>query len=168
MEDAGHPNLAITALEPEEGIRAVGMRWRMKVTVQNYGTGHGPQSAVRLDRPTASRPAQRDSSTKFRRAASQHKLFDVNSNDGRAATDIAVHLDADAVAADNHRFTIVDLPVEVPVLLIDGSTPSSSTRTRLQDAMCRRRSRCHWASMRGGSSRRSTSRCPPVRWTISP
>ena len=33
---------------------------------------------------------------------------------------IAVHLDADAVSADNHRYMVIDLPQEVPALLIDG------------------------------------------------
>src|SRR5208283_2049352 len=37
VEEPGRANLAITALEPEEGIRAAGVRWRMQVTVQNYG-----------------------------------------------------------------------------------------------------------------------------------
>ena len=37
VEEPGRPNLAIAALEPEEGIRAAGVQWRMQVTVQNYG-----------------------------------------------------------------------------------------------------------------------------------
>ncbi len=61
------------------------------------------------------------------------KFFEVNSKTA-GPQQIAVHLDPDAVAADNHRFAIVDLPVEVPVLLIDGSTKFLNSH-KLQDAM---------------------------------
>ena len=53
-------------LEPEEGIRAVGIAWRMKVTVQNFGPARVhkvPSSGRRMARPsppiasTRSRPA---------------------------------------------------------------------------------------------------------------
>ena len=37
VEEPARPNLAIVSLEPEEGIRAAGVQWRMRVTVQNYG-----------------------------------------------------------------------------------------------------------------------------------
>ncbi len=131
VEDAGHPNLAITALEPEDGIRAVNMPWRMKVTVQNYGAATARK--VPLVWTAGGKPPVQEFIDEIPAGGSQEKLFYVTLNTA-GPKDIAVHLEPDAIAADNHRFTVVDLPVEVPVLLVDGSTQFINSR-RLQDPM---------------------------------
>ena len=132
VEDAGHPNLAVTALEPEEGIRAVGMRWRMKVTVQNYG----PATARKVPFIwTAGGKPSQEIIDEIPPGGSANKLFYV-SFDTAGPQKIAVHLEADAVAADNSRFAVVDVPIEMPVLLVDGATNGKPTNSRrLQDVM---------------------------------
>jgi hypothetical protein len=130
VEDSGHPNLAVTALEPEEGIRAVGVRWRMKVTVQNYGPAtvrNVPYIWTAGGKPT------QEIIDEIPPGGSTTKYFQISTTTA-GLQQIAVHLDADCVAADNHRFSIVDVPVEVPVLLVDGSTQFVNSK-RLQDAM---------------------------------
>jgi hypothetical protein len=130
VEDSGHPNLAVTALEPEEGIRAVGIRWRMKVTVQNYGPA--TVRKVPFVWTAGGKPSQ-EIIDEIPPGGSASKLFYVRF-DTAGPQQIAVHLDADSVAADNHRFAVVNLPVEVPVLLVDGSTRFINSR-RLQAKM---------------------------------
>ena len=46
VEDTGHANLAITGLEPDQSTRAATVRWRLKVTVQNYGTTAAHKVAI--------------------------------------------------------------------------------------------------------------------------
>jgi hypothetical protein len=132
VEDSGHANLAITALEPEEGIRAAGLRWRMKITVQNYG----PATARKVPFVwTAERNAVQEFIDEIPPGGSADKLFYV-SFDTAGQHQIAAHLEADAVAADNNRFAVVDLPLETPVLLVDGATNGKPTNSRrLQDVM---------------------------------
>ncbi len=54
-----HANLAIASLEPEEGIRAAGVRWRMEVAVQNFGPATARNVPVLLHRGRPG-PAPRD------------------------------------------------------------------------------------------------------------
>lgn len=131
VEDAGHPNLAITALEPEQGIRAVHMSWRMKVTVQNYGTAAARK--VPFVWTAGGKPPVQEFIDEIPAGGTAEKLFYVTLETA-GPKQIAVHLEPDSVDADNHRFKVVDLPVEVPVLLVDGSTNFVNSR-RLQDAM---------------------------------
>jgi hypothetical protein len=132
VEDAGHPNLAVTALEPEEGIRAVGLRWRMKVTVQNYGPA--TVRKVPFIWTAGGKPSQ-EIIDEIPPGGSASKLFYV-SFDTAGPKQIAVHLEADAVAADNNRYAVIDVPIETPVLLVDGATNGKPTNSRrLQDVM---------------------------------
>jgi hypothetical protein len=132
VEDSGHPNLAITVLEPEEGIRAVGIRWRMKVTVQNFGTATARK--VPFVWTAGGKPSQ-EIIDEIPPGGVASKLFYV-SFDTAGPQQVAVHLEADAVAADNNRFAVVDVPVETPVLLVDGATNGKPTNSRrLQDVM---------------------------------
>ena len=101
VEDSGHPNLAITALEPEEGIRAAGLQWRMKVTVQNYGPA--TVRKVPIFWTADGKPAPQVVIDEIPPGASADKLFYV-SFPTAGKHQIAAHLDADAVAADNNRY----------------------------------------------------------------
>ena len=165
VEDSGHPNLAITALEPEEGIRAVGLRWRMKLTVQNYGPA--TVRKVPFVWTAGGKPSQ-EIIDEIPPGGSANKLFYV-SFDTAGPQKIAVHLEADAVAADNSRFAVVDVPIEMPVLLVDGAQPTASRPIRGDcRTLCRPAGRSPRASTRGGSNHSGISRCRAVRWTISP
>jgi len=112
-----HANLAVAALEPEEGIRAAGIPWRMEVTVENFGPTPARNVAVRLEEDGRSRPPATIAEVPPGKTAKEH--FYVNFAESGQHR-LAAHLEADAVAADNSRYAVVDLPVEVPVLLVDG------------------------------------------------
>ena len=133
VEEPGRPNLAITALEPEEDIRAAGVQWRMQVTVQNYGTSAvrhvpvywsadgKPAGTATIDAIPPGRAAQKEFYVNFA-VAGEHL--------------IAANLNADAVNIDNQRYAVVDLPVVTPVLLIDGRRADAK---RISDALTARK-----------------------------
>ena len=135
VEEPGRPNLAITALEPEEDIRAAGVQWRMKVTVQNYGpsvvrkvpvywSADGkPGGTATIDAIPPGRAAEKDFYVNFA-VAGEHR--------------IEANLNADAVNTDNHRYAVVDLPVATPVLLIDGR-PTAGNAKRIADVLTARK-----------------------------
>ncbi len=135
MEEPGRPNLAITALEPEEGIRAAGVQWRMQVTVQNYGPSVGrnvpvywsadgkPGGTATIDAIPPGRAAEKDFYVNFA-VAGEHR--------------IEANLNADAVNTDNHRYAVVDLPVATPVLLVDGR-PTAGNAKRIADVLTARK-----------------------------
>jgi len=112
------PNLAITRLMPEAGIRAAGVETSMEVTVANYG--ETPVSAVTVaveqdgERLAAVEideiPAGEDATRRFRvtfPTAGAHQL--------------TVSLEGDAIETDNVRYFAADIPPAFPVLVIDGS-----------------------------------------------
>ncbi len=141
VQEPGRPNLAITALEPEEDIRAAGVQWRMLVTVQNYGPsvvrkvpvhwsadGGAPGTPGRggtatIDAIPPGRAAQKEFYVNF--AVAGEHLIEAN-------------LSADAVAADNQRYAVVDLPVATPVLLVDGHRTAGNAK-RIGDALTARK-----------------------------
>ena len=135
VEDPGRPNLAITSLEPEEDIRAAGVQWRMRVTVQNYGpsavrsvpvywSADGkPGGTVTIDSIPPGRWAHKEFYVNFA-LAGEHL--------------IAANLNADAVNTDNQRYAVVDLPVVTPVLLVD-SQPERRNAKRIGDALTARK-----------------------------
>jgi hypothetical protein len=124
VEEKGRPNLAITSLEPEEGVRAAGVQWRMLVTVQNYGA-----SAVRkvpIAWSADGKPGGTAEIAEIAPGSSEQKAFDVNFAVAGEHT-IEARLDDDAVTIDNRRFAVVDLPVTTPVLLVDGASANSKS-----------------------------------------
>ncbi len=129
--DAARSNLAITALAPAEGIRAAGVPWFMEVTVQNYGTtvakdvpvllsedGHGRAAVTIAEIPPGREVRERF--PVFYPVAGEHL--------------IAARLEGDAVEADNFRYAVVDLPADVPVLLVDGD-PAAADAHYLEVAL---------------------------------
>lgn len=123
--DNTRPNLAIASLGPTEGIRAAGVPWFMDVAVQNFGSapasnvsvalsedGHG-RSAVKLAEIPPGKTAKERFLVHFRNAG-PHK--------------ITARLESDAVAADNYRYSAIDLPSDVPVLLIDDDARARDAR----------------------------------------
>ncbi|HEX3870449.1 MAG TPA: BatA domain-containing protein [Pirellulales bacterium] len=123
--DAARPNVAVTALEPQAGTRAASVSMAVDVTVQNFGheslrdvpieieqDGVG-YAAVRFD----SIPAEHSETRTFQvlfPTAGQHV--------------ITARAPSDAVAADNTRFAVVDLPISVPVLIVDGDPTAPDAR----------------------------------------
>jgi len=135
VEALGQPNLAITSLEPEEGIRAAGVQWRMQFTVQNYGL-----SAVRnvpVYWSADGKPGGSVTIDSILPGRWVKKVFDVNFAVAGEHL-IAANLNADAVDADNKRYAVVDLPVTTPVLLVDGHRTAGNSK-RIADALTARK-----------------------------
>ena len=112
------PNLEITALAPESGVRAAGVEMWMNVTVANYGDAAARGVTVQLEQDGDALPAlvmedipPRDEVThKFRVQFA-----------GTGAHWLAASLGSDAVEVDNRRYFATQLPAARPVLIIDGS-----------------------------------------------
>jgi hypothetical protein len=112
------PNLAITSLTPDSGVRAAGVEMWMSVTVANYGERSARAVTVQLEQDGDALPAlalddigPRDEVTrKFRVQFA-----------GTGAHSLTASLGADAVEVDNRRYYACDLPAARPVVIIDGS-----------------------------------------------
>ena len=117
VEEA-RPNLAITALEPESGVRAAGVEMWMRVTVANYGDEPARGVTVQLEQDGDALPAQVLDDIPPREEVT-HK-FRVQFA-GTGAHWLSATLAADAVGVDNRRYFACDLPAARPVLIVDGS-----------------------------------------------
>jgi hypothetical protein len=112
------PNLAITSLVPESGVRAAGVEMWMNVTVANYGEAPARGVTVQLEQDGDALPAlelddipPRDELThKFRVQFA-----------GVGAHWLLASLGTDAVEVDNRRYFACQLPPARPVLIVDGS-----------------------------------------------
>ncbi len=119
------PNLGITALAPEAGVRAAGVETWMNVTVANFGDEPASGILVQLEQdgdalPSLSLddiPAGKEVTKKFRVQFS-----------GTGAHWLSAALEPDAVEADNRRYFACDLPAARPVLIVDGSTDGRGGR----------------------------------------
>jgi aerotolerance regulator-like protein len=117
VEEA-RPNLAITALSPESGVRAAGVEMWMSVTVANYGDAPARGVTVQLEQDGDALPASALDDIPPREELT-HK-FRVQFA-GIGAHTLTASLGADAVEVDNRRFFACDLPAARPVLIVDGS-----------------------------------------------
>lgn len=112
------PNLAITALAPESGVRAAGVETWMNVTVANYGDTAANGVLVQLQQDGDALPAQ--SLDEIPPGQEVTKKFRVQFA-GAGTHWLSAALEPDAVEADNHRYFACQLPAARPVLVIDGS-----------------------------------------------
>lgn len=123
--EAEHPNLAIEHLGPGRGTRAAGVPLFMEVTVRNFGATAVKDIPVLVEADGQAMPAITVAEIPPRQAVKERFLV-------RFATAgvhrIAARLEADAVAADNARFAVVDFPPAVPVLLVDGGPRGDDAR----------------------------------------
>lgn len=116
--EAERPNLAITSLKPLEGIRAAGVEMFIEVSVKNFGDTAVSEVSVRLEENGHSRPGL--VIDKIAPGETVTRRFRVNFPTAGEHT-LAASLAADAVLADNTRYTVVDVPDTVPVLIIDAA-----------------------------------------------
>lgn len=119
------PNLAITRLTPESGVRAAGVEMWMSVTVANYGDGPARDVTVQLEQDGNALPALALDDIPPREELT-HK-FRVQFA-GTGAHSLVASLGADAVELDNRRYFACDLPAARPVLIVDGSTDGRGGR----------------------------------------
>jgi hypothetical protein len=112
------PNLAITSLEPESGVRAAGVEMWMNVSVANYGERIARGVTVQLEQdgdalPTIALediPPREEVSHRFRVQFA-----------GTGSHSLMASLGPDPVDVDNRRYFACELPAARPVLIIDGS-----------------------------------------------
>jgi hypothetical protein len=115
--DRARPNLAITSLAPADGVRAAGEEWFMEVAVRNFGASAVREVPVLLTEDGHARPGV----TIAEIPPGQTVMGRLRVNFSNAGPhQIAARLESDAVAADNYRYCVVNLPADIPVLLIDG------------------------------------------------
>ncbi len=123
--DTARPNLAITSLAPREGIRAAGVPVAMQVTVRNFSSSPVENVAVLLSEDGRERPAV----TIDQIGAGQSETRGFEAFFATAGShQIGARLGSDAVAADNVRYALVDLPPAVPILIVDGDPTARNAR----------------------------------------
>lgn len=123
--DAAHSNLAITALEPSGGAQAAGVPLSFDVTVTNFGSDNAEDVSILLQEDGQARPAL--SIDKLAPGESETRRFAAFFPTAGEHV-VAASLGSDPVAIDNLRFTLVDLPASVPMLLIDGAADAFNAR----------------------------------------
>lgn len=136
------PNLAITSLMPESGVRAAGVEMWMSVTVANYGDAPARGVTVQLEQDGDALPSIALDDIPPRDEL-KHK-FRVQFA-GVGAHSLTASLGPDSVDVDNRRYFACDLPAARPVLIVDGSpdgrdgrqlslalSPGGNTRTGWQ------------------------------------
>ncbi len=119
------PNLAITSLAPQPGIRTAGVPWPVEVAVKNFGETTAREVSVLLEEDGHVRPAVTISEIPPGRVVK-----------GRFSVyfptpgwhEITARLESDAVAADNFRCATFNLPADVPVLIVDGDTAARDAK----------------------------------------
>jgi hypothetical protein len=136
--DQARPNLAIASLKPEEGIRAAGVPWFMDVAVANFSKAPAKEVSVALGEDGHVRPSVILSEIPPGKTVKER--FQV-SFQSEGSHEITARLESDAVAADNYRFYTIDLPNDVPLLMVDG------------DVQARDAQFLNWAAAPGGSVR---------------
>jgi hypothetical protein len=115
--ETARANLAISDLRPAAGTRAAGVPLFMEVTVENFGDEPARGVSVVLEEDGHSRPAVKIAEIPAGKSVKQR--FGAGFPTAGEHR-ISARLAADAVAADNLRWAVVDLPADVPVLIIDG------------------------------------------------
>ena len=123
--DRARPNLAIASLEPAEGIRAAGVPWFMEVAVQNFSDTVAKEVSVLLEENGQVRPAVTIAEIPPGRTVKQR--FPVHFPTA-GQHQITARLQGDAVEIDDYRYGAIDLPVDVPTLLIDGRADARDAR----------------------------------------
>jgi hypothetical protein len=119
------PNLAITSLAPESGVRAAGVEMWMTVTVANFGDTPARGVTVQLEQDGDALPALALEDIPPREEVT-HK-FRVQFS-GEGAHWLSASLAADAVDVDNRRYFASWFPAARPVLVIDGSRDGRGAR----------------------------------------
>lgn len=112
------PNIAITHLEPESGIRAAGVETWFQVSVANYD--NVPAAAVHLG---ITQDGHKLPAVQFEKIAPGEEIsrrFRVTFPTA-GAHQLQASLESDTVEADNVHYFACQVPKNFPVLLIDGS-----------------------------------------------
>jgi hypothetical protein len=119
------PNLAITRLAPEAGIRAAGVETWIELTVANYSKAPASAVTVAIEQDGARLPAVEIDEIAAGEEATRR--FRVTFPDA-GAHQLTASLEGDAVETDNVRYFAADIPAAFPVLVIDASAEGDDGR----------------------------------------
>jgi len=119
------PNLAIVSLAPTEGVRAAGVPWFMEAAVQNFGEVPVRDVTVVLSEDGHGRPSITITEIPPGKVVKERFLVNFPQPGHH---EITARLESDAVAADNFRYYSIELPTDVPVLLVDGDSDALDAR----------------------------------------
>ncbi|MDZ4782355.1 MAG: BatA domain-containing protein [Planctomycetia bacterium] len=123
--DEARPNLAVSGLTALPGIRAAGVPLAMEVTVTNFSPNPARQVSVLLQEDGKARPAL--VIDEIAAEGSERRRFPVFF--GTAGEHVVTAaLEADGVDADNHRHAVIDFPLTLEVLLVDGDPAAKDAR----------------------------------------
>ncbi|MCH2114770.1 MAG: BatA domain-containing protein [Pirellulales bacterium] len=116
--DQSRPNLAITRLAPESGVRAAGVETWMELSVTNYGD----QSAVGIVAGVA-QDGHRLPAVQFEEIEPGKEITRRfrTTFPSAGSYQLTASLDTDSIEVDNVRYFACEVPGEFPVLIIDGS-----------------------------------------------
>ncbi len=129
--DRFQPNVAIASLEAGKGIHAAGVPFFVDVAVTNHSDVPLSDVVVQIQTDGSSRPALRMEEIPARQTVSDRISIQFGAPGEHV---VKAELDSDAVAVDNRRQCVVDIPADLPVLLIDGDI-SAEDATYLSSAL---------------------------------
>ncbi|TWT75831.1 hypothetical protein Pla123a_26130 [Posidoniimonas polymericola] len=113
-----NPNLTLTDLSPLPGPGAAGVEVRMQVTVANNGSAPTTDALVQITRDGSASPAVEIGRIEpGKQATRQFSVLFREPGPHR----VTARLEADAISADNARYSVLPLVTERKVLLVDGS-----------------------------------------------
>ena len=128
--DRTRTNLAITSLAAVGGNRAAGVPFFMEVSVRNFGLTAAREVSVFLEEIDASDGAEKESRSspavtiaEIPPGQTVQERFLVHFPTAGKHL-MTARLKPDGVEVDNSRYDAIDLPADIPVLLIDGGTAS--------------------------------------------
>ncbi|SFI58098.1 BatA domain-containing protein [Planctomicrobium piriforme] len=135
--DEGHENLGIDDLGGAVEVAAAGVPVSLSACVRNWGTRAAQNVSGSIFIDGARLPRTIDFQT-IPPGQTATRRFDVIFDSAQPHT-VKMTLADDALDADNQRFLAVDVPVENPVLIVDGS-PAAEQATYIADALAADRS----------------------------
>ncbi|NLS94006.1 MAG: VWA domain-containing protein [Planctomycetaceae bacterium] len=115
--DRYQPNAAISSLEVGKSIRAAGVPFFLDVAVSNHSDSPLDDVVVQIEADGHARPALRIPRVPARQTVRDRVSLQFGSSGEYV---VKAELDSDAVAVDNRRRAVIDVPGDLPVLLIDG------------------------------------------------
>lgn len=119
--DRGRANVSLAGLAPTAGTLAADVPFFMEVKVANHSGAALNDVLVMIEADGSPRPALRiPTIPPGETVAERFPLRFPTAGEHL----VAARLESDAVALDNLRYAVVDLPADLPVLLIDGSLDS--------------------------------------------
>lgn len=118
-------NLAVTQIKQVPGVLASGVPCLLEATIRNYGKSPVRNVTLSIEQDGIARSVSKieridPGEEKTERFAVRFPTPGPHS--------VAVRINADPIAADNRRFLVVNVPEDVPVLVIDGSSTGESSR----------------------------------------